>query len=73
MVSTRILTEPVGLFSSRSLKEKYGRARLLDDAFDHAVNGRVVAAFEVRHFDRHQIRMARRELSRPDLVVGARE
>jgi len=48
-----------------------GRAGPLDDAFDDAVDGRVVSAFEARHLERHEIGMARRKLGRPDLGVGA--
>ena len=53
------------------LEAEIRRARLLDDAFDHAVDRRVVAALEAGNLQRHQIRMPRRELRRPHLVVGA--
>src|SRR5262249_48678508 len=43
----------------------------LDNALDHAVNRRVVAAFEARHLERYQVRMARREFGGPHFVVRA--
>src|ERR1700741_3771686 len=41
------------------------------DAFDPPVDGRVVTALEARNFERHQVRMSRRELRSPDFVIGA--
>jgi hypothetical protein len=57
MVSTRILIDPVGLFSSISLNEKYGVFELLDDRLDHRIDRRVVSALEARHLERHEIRV----------------
>src|SRR5271165_3141549 len=53
------------------LERKIRRVRFLDDALDHTINGRVVAALEVRDLHGHQVGMARGELGRPDLVIGA--
>src|SRR5262252_7723538 len=53
------------------LEAEVRRAGPFDDAFDDAVDGRVVAALEARHFERHQVRMPRGELRGPDLVIGA--
>ncbi len=40
------------------LEAEVGRTRLLDDAFDHAVDRRVVSALEAGDFERDQIRDA---------------
>src|SRR6202042_3666489 len=53
------------------LEAEIRRTRLLDDSFDHAIDRRVVSAFEAGNFERHQIRMARRKLRCPNFVVGA--
>jgi hypothetical protein len=44
---------------------------MLDDAFDHSINRRIVSALETRNFQFDQIGVSRRKLRRPDLVVGA--
>src|SRR5258707_3796905 len=53
------------------LEAEVGRAGPLDDAFDNAVNRRIVAALEARHLERDQVRMARREFGGPHFVVRA--
>jgi hypothetical protein len=54
------------------LEREVRSARLLDDAFDHAIDRRIVAALETRHLERNEIRMPRGELCRPHLMIGAR-
>src|SRR5579864_4470637 len=53
------------------LKAKIRRPRLLDDAFDHTIDWRIVPALEAGDLERNQVRMARRELRSPNLVIGA--
>jgi hypothetical protein len=60
-----------GLVLVEILETEIRRVRFLDDAFDDAVDGRVVAALEVGNLHGDQVGMARGELSGPDLVVGA--
>src|SRR5688572_17268126 len=45
-------------------------AASLNDAFDDAIDGGVMSAFEARHFECNQVGMAGRELCRPNLVIG---
>src|SRR5579863_3506160 len=54
------------------LERKIRCVRFLDNAFDHPVNGCVMAAFEIRNLHRHQVWMPGCKLRRPDLMVGAR-
>src|SRR5678816_1496891 len=44
------------------------RARVLDDLFDHTVDGRVVTALEVGNLERHQVGMTRGVLGGPHLA-----
>src|ERR1019366_4521326 len=60
-----------GLIFVEVLEGKIGRTRVLDDVLDHAVDRRVVSALEVAHLQRYQVGMTRRELRRPNLLVGA--
>src|SRR6266849_9975267 len=60
-----------GLVLVQVLEAEVRSARLLDDSFDHAIDGRIVPALETRNLQRHQVRMPCRELRRPHLVVGA--
>ena len=53
------------------LETEVRRAGLLDDAFDHAINRRVVPTLEAGDFQSHKIGMARCELGGPNFVVGA--
>src|SRR6516162_7221377 len=53
------------------LKAEIRGAGLLDDAFNHAVNRRIVSTLEACNFESNEIGMPRRELGGPHLVVGA--
>ena len=70
MVSTRILMDPVGLFSSMSLKQKYGVPECSTISSTTRVDGRVVAALEAGKLQRHQVGMPRHILGRPHLAAG---
>jgi len=65
------LIEPDGLFSSRSLEAEIWGAGLLDDAFDHPINGRIVPALEAGNLKSNKIGMPGRELRSPHFVVRA--
>src|SRR5579862_9198848 len=60
-----------GLVLVEILEAEVRGTGLLDDALDHAVDGRVVTAFEAGDFEGNQVGMACCELRRPDFVVGA--
>ena len=49
-----------------------GFSGALGDLFDDAADEGVMAAFEVRQFDRNQVGMARGELGGPEFMVGSR-
>src|SRR5580704_5529577 len=51
------------------LKTEIRSSGLLDDAFDHSVDRRVVPALETGNFERHQIGVARSKFRRPDFVI----
>src|SRR5271156_4536674 len=48
-----------GLVLVQILEAEIRRAGLLDNALNHAINGRIVSALETRNFKRNQIRMPR--------------
>ncbi len=53
------------------LKAEVGRAGLLHNAFDDAVDGRVMSALETRDFESHEVGMPGCKLGGPDFVIGA--
>lgn len=60
-----------GLVFVEILELEVWRAGLLDDALNDAVNGRIVAALEARHFQRDKVGVSRIEFRGPDFVVSA--
>src|SRR5579883_137792 len=60
-----------GLVFVQILETEIGRAGALDNSLDYAIDRRVVAAFKIGNFKRHQIGMPRGELRGPHFVIRA--
>src|SRR5438445_8456485 len=62
---------PRGLVLVEVLEAEIRRPELLDNAFDSAIERRIVTAFVAGNLEGYQIRVPSRKLRRPHFVIGA--